>query len=134
MAPVGARFTVFNTFYTGRLAADPTFLRDIRGRIQKYEAIVVGIFDDEGVWHVPRDDGSWETGVPSPLGERDVPDGSIVFEVKEPAHTCKVLVDFTRECKSNWGEHAFCGFFDGSPCAMDLAGDTIIFKFDCESG
>lgn len=124
---------MFNTFYTARLVEDPTFLRDIRDWVNEYGAEVVGIFD-EGVWHVPRDDDSWETAVPSPMGERDVPDGSIVFEVKDPAHTCKVLGHFTHECKSNWGDHRFCGFFDGLPYAIDLSGDMIVFRFDCESG
>lgn len=133
MAPVGAKFTVFNTFYTERLAEDPTFLRDIRNEIKGLGALVVGIIDD-GVWYVPHDDDTWKKGAPSPMGDREVPDGSIVFEVKEPAHTCKVLYHFTHECKSTYGDHAFCGFFDGSPFAIDLTGDMIIFQFDTESG
>jgi hypothetical protein len=133
MAPVGARFTVFNTFYTDRLAEDPTFLRDIRNEIKRFGALVVGIVDD-GVWYVPQDDDTWKTDAPSPMGDREVPDGSIVFEVKDPADTCKVLCDFAHECRSYLGDHAFCGCFDGVPYAVDLTGDMIVFKFDTESG
>ena len=84
-------------------------------------------------WHVPNAD-VWESGTPSPMGDRDIPDGSIVFEVKDPAHVCKVLGDFVHECRSNWGDHKFCGCFDGVPYSVALTGDMIVFKFDCESG
>jgi hypothetical protein len=129
---IGARFVVFNTGYTKRLVDFPMFMQDMQEKVESY-GNMVGIVDSNGIWYVPKNN-KWIKEAGKPLEDRIVPKGSIVFEVRDTAHTWNVLRDFHMMCKSNGGMYEFCGCFNGVPMSVNQNNDLIVFKFDCESG